>query len=64
MSIYVRRKTTAEVLGDRAEHEITEDYLHRRMAEQREAIMAAMVREGLDALDVSGCVIRLQAVAL
>jgi hypothetical protein len=44
MSIYIRRKTTAEVLGDRAEHEITEDYLHRRMAEQREGIMAAMVR--------------------
>ena len=44
MSIYIRRKTTAEALGDRAEHEITEDYLQRRMAEQREGIMAAMVR--------------------
>ena len=44
MSIYVRRKTTAEVLGDRAEHDTTEDYLQCRMAEQREAIMAAMVR--------------------
>jgi hypothetical protein len=44
MSIYVRRKTTAEVLGDRAEHDITEDYLQRRMAEQREGIMAAMGR--------------------
>jgi hypothetical protein len=44
MSIYIRRKTTAQVLADRAEHEITEDYLQRRMAEQREGIMAAMVR--------------------
>jgi hypothetical protein len=44
MSIHIRRKTTAQVLGDRAEHEITEDYLQRRMAEQREGIMAAMVR--------------------
>jgi hypothetical protein len=44
MSIYVRRKTTAQVLGDRAEHDITEDYLQRRMAEQREGIMAAMKR--------------------
>jgi hypothetical protein len=44
MSLYVRRKTTAEVLGDRAEHEITRPYLELRIAEQQREIIAGMVR--------------------
>jgi hypothetical protein len=44
MSLYVRRKTAAEVLGDRAGHEITRPYLELRIAEQQREIIAGMVR--------------------
>jgi hypothetical protein len=44
MSIYVRRKTTAESAAAQAEHEISRPYLERRIAEQQREIIAGMFR--------------------
>jgi hypothetical protein len=44
MSIYVRRKATAESAAAQAEHEITRPYLERRIAEQQREIIAGVVR--------------------
>jgi hypothetical protein len=38
------RRTTSEVLADRAERDMTEDCLRRRIAEQQREIIAGMVR--------------------